>query len=163
LIGLIYKEILKERIMRFIRKEGQEKEGAISLAMTDKIMELDAQILTDKEKLGMLKDKNNDSFIRTLEELKKKALAYYNEHAGETYVKCPNCLQLFRLLMKIDNLEPEKASFFKGTTLYNKPLLDLYHNKTLTLEKIAEIMGVHAKYIMFIYENIYLKELKNDK
>jgi hypothetical protein len=162
LIGVIYKEILKERIMQFIRKEGQEKDGAIPLAMTEKVMDLDAQILTDKDKLGMLKDKNNDSFVRTLEELKKKAITYYNEHAGETYVKCPNCLQLFRLLMKVDNLEPNKASFFKGTTLYNKPLLDLYHNKTLTLEKIAEIMGVHAKYIIFIYENIYLKELKND-
>ena len=162
LIGLIYKEILKERIQQFIRKESQEKDGAIPLAMTEKLMELDAQILTDKEKLGMLKDKNNDSFIKTLAELKKKALIYYNEHAGCTVVKCPHCQQLFNLLMDVSNLTAEKCSFFKGTLLYNVPLLNLYHQKRINKEEVASILGVHSEYVEFIYTNIYLKEYKNE-
>jgi hypothetical protein len=38
--------------------------------------------------------------------------------------------------------------------------MELYHYKKVTLEEVAEIMGVNHKYITFIYENIYLK--KND-
>jgi len=41
--------------------------------------------------------------------------------------------------------------------------LDLYHNKILTKEKVAEILGVSDKYITYIYDNIYLKELKEEK
>lgn len=161
LTNLVYLEILKERMQLFIKKEGEEKEGAIPLNMTEKVLELDTQIMTLKEKLGMLKDKNTNSPLEIIKELKEKALKYYEEHAGETYVKCPYCLQLFRLLAKIDNLEPTKAVMFKGTTIYNQKLMELYHNKKLTIEEIAEILGVHSKYVIFIYENIYLKELKH--
>jgi len=158
LINLVYLELLKERIQTFIKKEGDEKQGAIPLQMTEKILDLDTQILQLKEKLGMLKDKGNDSFINTWNELKEKALAYYSENSGESYVKCPECQSLFRLLMKVDDLEPAKATFFRGTTLYNQKLMELYHYKKVTLEDCAEIMGVNSKYITFIYENIYLKK-----
>lgn len=159
--NLVYLEILKERVQQFIKTEGDEKQGAIPLAMTEKLLFLDAQIMKNKETLGLLKEKDNDSFLKVWDELKKKAINYYNEHAGETYVKCPECQKLFRLLMKIDNLEVVKATFFKGTTLYNERVLQLYHEKKITLEDAAEILGVHTKYIIYIYENLYLKE-KND-
>jgi len=158
LISLVYMEILKERIQLFIKKESDDKNGAIPLNMAEKYMELDTQIMEQKEKLGMLKDRDNASFLTTWDDLKKKALKYYNEHAGETYVRCPECNKLFRLLMNVDNLEPAKAPFFKGTTLYNAKLLKLYEEKRLSLDEMAEIFGVHKKYIVFIYENIYLKE-----
>jgi hypothetical protein len=161
LISLVYMEILKERVQEFIRKEYDEKNGAIPLNMAEKVIELDAQIMEQKEKLGLLKDRDNASFLTTWEDLKKKTLKYYNEHAGETYVRCPNCDKLFRLLMKIDNLEPAKATFFSGTTLFNKPLFALYHEKRLTKDEMATIFGVHKKYIDFVYENLYLKTLKD--
>lgn len=157
LINLVYLEILKNRIQEFIKTESETKQGAIPLAMTEKLMELDTQIISLKEKLGMLKEKNNDSAIGLFNELKEKALKYYEENAGETYVKCPECQSLFRLLMKIDNLAPAKATFFQGTTLYNIKLMQLYHEKRITLEEMAEIFGVHTKYIEFIYYNLYLK------
>ena len=47
---------------------------------------------------------------------------------GKTYVKCPECQSLFRL-MKVDGLEPAKATMFRGTTLYNSKLMELYHYK----------------------------------
>ena len=115
------------------------------------------QIMQLKEKLGMLKNKEDGDALDLINELKEKALTYYNEHAGETYVKCPECQNLFRLLMKIDGLEPAKATFFRGTTLYNQKLMELYHYKKVSLEEVAEIMGVNPKYITYIYENIYLK------
>jgi len=158
LISLVYMEILKERMQQFIAKEDADKNGAIPLNMAEKVIELDSQIMEQKEKLGLLKDRDNASFLTTWEDLKKKALKYYSEHAGETYVRCPECNKLFRLLMNVDNLETAKAPFFKGTTLYNTKLLKLYEEKRLSLDEMAEIFGVHKKYIIFIYENIYLKE-----
>jgi len=158
LITLVYLEILKERIQEFIKKEEIEKNGAIPLQMAEKILEIDTQIMEIKEKLSMLKDKNDSTFVKTWEELKKKALTYYNEHAGCTTVKCPHCQKLFNLLMDVSNLTPEKCSFFRGTTLYNEKLMKLYEEKRLTIDEVAEILGVHPKYINFIFENIYLKE-----
>jgi len=157
LVNLIYLEVLNDRIKLFIKQEGEEKKGAVPLRMTEQLVENTTQIMQLKEKLGMLKNKENESALDVINELKEKALTYYEEHAGETYVKCPECQNLFRLLMKIDGLDVAKATFFRGTTLYNQKLMELYHYKKVTLEEVAEIMGVHGKYITFIYENIYLK------
>jgi len=158
LINLVYLEVLNDRIKLFIEQEFKDKNGAIPLKMNEQLTYNTTQIMQLKEKLGMLKDKADESALELMNELKEKALAYYNEHAGETYVKCPECQSLFRLLMKVDGLEPAKATFFRGTTLYNQKLMELYHYKKVTLEEMAEIMGVNSKYITFIYENIYLKK-----
>ena len=162
LATLVYLEILTERIKLFIEQEGNDKNGAIPLKQVEQLGFTTQQITQLKEKLGMLKDSESDTALNLFNELKAKATKYYDEHAGETYVKCPYCTQLFRLLMKVDNLEPAQATFFRKTTLYNVKLMELYHHKKLTIEEMAEIFGVHAKYITFIYENIYLRDL-NDK
>lgn len=162
LTNLVYLEALNDRIKLFIDKESQEKNGAIPLHMVEQLISNNEQIMKLKDQLGMLKNKENDSFIIAWDELKKKALDYYSSHAGETYVKCPECQKMFRLLMKIDGLDVAKASFFKGTSLYNEPLLKLYHQKRLSKEEVADILGVHSKYILFIYNNIYLKEKEKE-
>jgi len=156
LINLVYLEILNDRIKLFMEQEQKDKK-AIPLKMNEQLTFNTTQIMQLKEKLGMMKDAESESALDLINELKEKALAYYNEHAGETYVKCPECQSLFRLLMKLDGLEPVKATFFRGTTLYNQKLMELYHYKKVTLEEVAEIMGVNSKYIILIYENIYLK------
>jgi len=158
LVNMVYKEILKTRIQEFIKTEGESKQGAIPLHMIEKMMELDAQILSDKEKLGMLKKKESGSFVEAMEELKHKVLNYYNTHGGEIYYKCPYCQQLSRQIMQLEGYEVEKATFFKGTTLYNVELMNLYHQKILTIEQVAKILGVHQKYVTFIYDNIYLRK-----
>lgn len=157
LINVVYLEMLNDQIKEYIEQEQKEKKGAIPLRMTEQLVVNNTQILALKKELGMLKDADSENALELINELKEKALAYYNEHAGETYVKCPECQSLFRLLMKVDDLEPAKATFFKGTTLYNEKLMELYHYKKITIDEVAEIMGVNNKYITFIYENIYLK------
>ena len=161
LIGMIYKEILKERIQQFIKTESEQKQGAIPLNMTEKLMELDAQILTDKEKLGMLRGEKEDSIAKRWEELKEKCLNYYNENAAEFYNKCPYCNQLYPIILPPDKLEPQKSIWFKGTTLYNQEVFNLYHQKKITIDEAAKILGVSKNYIELMYSEIYLKE--NDK
>ena len=160
LVDLVYLEILNDRIKMFIQQEGEDKNGAVPLRMNERLTFNTTQITQLKETLGMLKDKEDESALDLKNELEEKALKYYDEHAGETYVKCPECQNLFRLLMKVDDLLPAKATFFRGTTLYNEKLMELYHYKKVTITELAEIFGVNDKYITFIYENIYLKPKK---
>jgi len=162
LINLVYLEILNDRVKLFIEKEGNEKQGAIPLRMTEQLVENTTQIMNLKEKLGMMKDADSENALELMNELKEKALAYYNEHAGCTTIRCPNCQQLFNLLMDVSNLTPEKCSFFRGTMLYNLPLLNLYHNKKITKEEVASVLGTHQNYVDYIYNNLYLKELENN-
>ena len=162
LTNLVYLEALNDRIKLFIEKEDKNKDGAVPIQMVEQLISNNEQIMKLKDQLGMMKNKDNDSFMVAWEELKKKALTYYNEHCGETYVKCPECQKMFRLLMNIDGLEIAKAVHFKGTTLYNAKLLKLYEEKRLTLEEVADILGVHSKYITFIFDHIYLKEKEKE-
>lgn len=64
--------------------------------------------------------------------------------------------------MRTENLTAEKCNWFKGTILYNKKLFKLYHEKRLTEQELAEILGVSIYYITYIYENLYLNEEKNE-
>jgi hypothetical protein len=161
LINVVRDEIIKERILKQMQTENETKNGANSLSLMEEIRELEDHILSQKEKLGMMKNAEEESALNLINELKEKALTYYETHAGETYVKCPECQNLVRFLMKVDGLDPAKATFFRGTTLYNEVVLKLYHEKKITLEDAAAIHGVNTKYITLIYENIYLKELNN--
>jgi hypothetical protein len=162
LINLVYLEILNDRVKLFIEQEGNEKQGAIPIKMTEQLVANTNQVMELKEKLGMLKNKEDESALDLINELRTKALAYYSEHAGCTVIKCPHCQQLFNLLMDITNLTPEKCSFFRGTMLYNLPLLNLYHLKKITKVEVSEVLGVHQNYVDFIYNNLYLKELENN-
>jgi hypothetical protein len=155
-------EILNERIKNYIEKEGKEKDGAVPLKMTEQLMFNTQQVTQLKEKLGMLKASDSDTALNLINELKEKALKYYEEHAGCTTVKCPYCQNLFNLLMDVSKLEPAQATFFQKTMLYNLPLMKVYHEKRITIEEMAEIFGVHTKYIDFVYQNLYLRD-NNDK
>lgn len=161
LINLVYKEILKERMQDFIKKENEEKKGAIPLQMVSQMMELDAQILTDKKGLGMLSGGSGASIYQLWKDLETKCLKYYEEHAAEFQNKCPYCNKLFPSILPPEKLEPQKSSWFKGTDLYNEEVFNLYHNKTITEEEAAKILGVSKFYVPYIYKEVYLKE-KND-
>jgi len=163
LINLVYLEMLNDRVKLYIEKEGKDKQGAIPLRMTEQLVFNNTQIMQFKEKLGMMRDADSENALELMNELKEKALTYYNEHAGCTTIRCPYCQQLFNLLMDVSNLTPEKCSFFRGTMLYNLPLLNLYHNKKITKEEVANVLGTHINYVDFIYNNLYLKELNSNE
>jgi len=162
LINLVYLEMLNDQIKEYIEKEDKEKLGAIPLKMTEQLIENTNQIMELKEKLGMLKDKANDSIYQLWKDLEEKCLKYYEEHAAEFQNKCPYCNKLFPSILPPEKLTPQVSSWFKGTDLYNEEVFNLYHNKIISEEQAAKILGVSNFYIPYIYQEIYLKE-KNDK
>jgi hypothetical protein len=161
---LIDIEIVLERIKKFLNVEYQKANSAIPTQMLDQLTTLNNQAIELKEKLGLVsKEKQENSLTEYLNILTKKAIKYYEEHKGCNVVKCPYCQKFFTLLMRTEHLVAKESNMFKGTIYYNKPLLELYHNKVLTIEKVAEILEVSSYYITEIYNNIYLKELKEEK
>jgi len=157
LINLVYLEILKERLQREISES-----GTVPMGLTEKLIDLDEQIIKTKEKLGMLKEGEELTFEQKWNDLEEKCLKYYEEHAAEFYSKCPYCSKIFPEILPPEKLEPKVAVWFKNTTLYNQEVFELYHQKKITIEQAARIMGVGKNYIELQYNEIFLKE-KNDK
>jgi hypothetical protein len=160
---LIDLEVIRERIKQFMNKESNEKDGAIPLHMLEKLNEITEQIMKLKESLGMTnKQKEEQDFLKIYGELEQKALKYYEEHKGCNTVRCPHCTQLFHLLFDAEKYKPVKATWWKGTVLYNKDLFELYDQRIITKEKLAKILGVSDFYIDLLHNDIYLKEKQAD-
>jgi hypothetical protein len=162
LTHLIDLEVLLNRIKKQLNLEYGKANPAIPIAFIQQVTELTNQILELKEKLGLTSNKSNDSVFQLWEDLKEKCLKYYEEHAAEFQNKCPYCNKLFPSILPPEKLIPQISSWFKGTDLYNEEVFNLYHNKIITEEQAAKILGVSNFYVPYIYQEIYLK-LKNDK
>ncbi len=160
LINLIRDELIKERIAKQIQDDHDNK-SINSLHLIEGLREIEDHILNQKEKLGMLKDKNSESAFDLFNELKEKCLKYYEEHAAEFQQKCPYCGEIFPSILPPDKLDSAPSTWFKNTTFYNYEVFDAYHNKEIDKLRAAKILGVHSNYIDKMYNEIYLKE-KND-
>ena len=157
LINVVYLEMLNDQIKEYIEQEQKEKKGAIPLRMTEQLVINNTQILSLKKVLGMLKDAESDSALDLFNELKEKCLKYYEEHAAEFEFKCPHCLQFSPMILPPDKLESVPSTWFRGTDLYNEEVMNLYHNKIITREQAAKILGTHTSYVEHIYQNIFLR------
>ncbi len=76
---------------------------------------------------------------------------------------CPYCSKIFYLLLKTEHLTSETCAWFKGTALYNKPLMQMVEKNQITRQDAADVLGVNILYVDKVYENIYLKEKTNEK
>lgn len=160
---LIDQHLLTERFKSILKTDYNKSNPAQSIDMVDQLDRVVDRIIKLQEKLGLSnKDKEQDNLAEILSSLKKKAIKYYEEHAGCNVVKCPYCQNMFYLLLRTEQLTPEKCKMFKGTVLYNRPLMELIEKEVLTKEKVAEILGVNVLYISKIYDSIYLKEKVED-
>jgi len=157
---LIYTQILVERIKKHLNTEFEK--DAYPLQILEELRNLNDQVLKYKEVLKMDKEKEESEWIEVWETLKKKALNYYEESKGENTLKCPYCQGIFHLLVRLDNKDIVKSSWFKKSLLYNKKVFSLYHEKKITKDEAAEILGTSIAYVDYIYEGLFLKEI-NDK
>lgn len=158
---LIDLQILAERIKSILKTEYIKANPSIPLQMVEQLRDTEKQIMELKEKLGLTqKDKEQAGWVETWDLLKKKALAYYETHKGENHIRCPYCQKMIMLLLKMDDYDAKKSPWFENTTLYNKKVFQLYHDKKITKEEASDILGVSEYYIDFIYENLYLKQKK---
>ena len=152
-------EVLLERIKKQLNNEYGKANPTLPIAFIQQVTELTNQIIDLKEKLGLSKQKEQQTVLDEWNNLKVKALNYYKESAGCNVVRCPECKKLFMILKDMKSCIETKLPWFKKTLLYNKKLFELYDQRRITLEEMATIFGVSIDYIIYIYENIY----SNDK
>lgn len=156
---LIDNEVLLNRYKNHINKLFSEH-GKINDRDIKQVQELEKTIQELKEKLGLTK---NQKKVGTLEQyltiLKKKVKIFHETHGGLSVHRCPHCgLHFKEIREKIGEESP--ISMLRGTIVYNKDVFDLVHEKTISEEKAAKILGVSISHIKMMYTDIYLKELK---
>ena len=156
---LIDFEIILERVKSYINTETSKANPVPPVQMLDQLQKFSEHIEDLKDKLHLTEKEEQKTVLDEWNKLKAKALAYYKESEGCNVVKCPECKKLFMLLKDVKNYTAEKILMFRRTILYNHKLFELYDQKKLTIEEMAEILGVGIDYITLIYENTY----KNDK
>lgn len=161
LIHLIELELIADKIKKYINEQSDEKRG-IPLKSTVELLEYTERINDIKIKLGLLGNSESKTFLENWNILLKKTQTYYETHKGCNITKCPKCQTIIELRMRTEGLQPEECKWFKGTLLYNAPLFALFHNKIITAEQVAEILGTGTQYVEMMYQNIFLKE-QNDK
>lgn len=160
---LICQQLIAERLQSILKTEYAKANPSVPLQIVEQLDAVTERIENLKDKLGLTnKDGNNISWQEEWDLLKKKALKYFEEHKGCNEFKCPYCQNIFHLLWDRTNYKEIKSTWFKGTMLYNKPLLELYDNKKISKEDVARVLGVHEFYIDLIYE-LYLREKQNDR
>lgn len=161
---LIDLELIVRGIKEQLKKEREKANPSTPLQVIEQLESLNKQILELKEKLGFIKKDSEDNNAATIiDEYKRKALQYYEEHKGCNIVKCPECNNLFYLLFDKTDYKEIKAAWFRGTHIYNVKVFELYHNKIIDNKVAAEILGVSEFYIDLLYEGIYLKELNDSQ
>jgi hypothetical protein len=158
--NLIDFEVILDRVKNYINIETSKANPVPPVQMIEQLQKFSEHIEELKESLALTQSAEQSDFIKTWDLLKKKALKYYEENKGINTVKCPYCQNLFQLLFDRTDYKEMKAVWFRGTQLYNEPLLKLYHEKVITEDKVAEILGVSNSYVKLLYEDIFIKDLE---
>jgi hypothetical protein len=161
---LIDQELIAERFKHLLKVQYSASNPAQDMDMVEQLDKVVERIGELKEQLGLSQaDRQSATWLTEWDKLKRKALHYYETHKGCNVVKCPYCSKIFYLLLKTEHLTSEACNWFKGTTLYNKPLLKKIEDGKLNQEEVAEILGVNVLYVIKIYNEIYLKDKLNDR
>ena len=164
---MVYKEILQEQLKEQIaeKKATFEKKNKIlpekdqtefsipTYVMTAMENNLE-QILSLKEKLGLLSNKEGDDGFKYIQQLEEKMKNWCQENQDRTFT-CPHCSKQILLYMKQEYWETMKHPFFESKVLANKKLWNLYKENKITLKDVSDILGCSEKYISWLEKKIY--------
>ena len=166
---LIYREIMQERFKIEIEakkastekknkklSDENKKEVSVPKYVVDAMNTNLEQVLSLKEKLGLLNAKSGDDGFKYIQQLKDKFLKWCQENQDRTFA-CPHCSKMILLYMKQEYWETMKHPFFESKVLANKKLWELYKQNKITKKEVAEVLGCSEKHIDWLENKIYLK------
>jgi len=166
---LIYREIMQERFKEEIESkkakiekknkklsDDEQKEVAIPTYVVDAMNKNLEQVLSLKEKLGLINNQEGDDGFKYLQQLEEKFKNWCQENQDRTF-PCPHCSKMVLLYMKSEYWETMKHPFFESKVLANKKLWELYKQNKITKKEVAEVLGCSEKHIDWLENKIYLK------
>ncbi len=163
---LVYKELISEQYktkIKDIQKSKTVKEkNIIPRNLLEALDENLDKILLLKEKLGLFLERKESNWIDFWGRFQKKLQIYAQTHKAECTFKCPTCGEYALLLRKIDNYNTFNFNLLRGTFVYNKELMEEIEKGTLSRERVAKIFGCSVDYIDGLYNEVYLKEKRQD-
>jgi hypothetical protein len=122
-----------------------------------------------KKSLGLTREQeqqNENEPVKAMQQLQETFKDYVIENRNAFTFKSPCCKKTYLLYRRVDDMNVVEHPFFKGfkgSELYNEKLFELYESKKITMDEIAEILGVNKDYIERIYQEVFLieKQKKN--
>ena len=168
---LVYKEILQDNFKIQIqdKKEKFEKEQKskpeteqkefqnptyISDAMNSNL----EQILSLKEKLGLINANTGDDTFKYFKILESKFKIWCEENQGSRTFTCEHCSKTNVLYIKPDAWESQGHKFFRDRILCNEHIIKLYKNKKITAEDVSSILGTSPAYTEWLIKKWYPDE-----
>jgi len=158
--SILFLEVLNSRLQDELNSAKEDKQD-INLKTVETIHKNLNQILVLKNSLGLTKDKksgNAKSLDQKIKLMRKQFQVWMENNQASREAVCPYCAQQFLLRIRMEHWEEQKHPFFKDRILYNKPLIDLYLEKTITKEKVAEILECAPDYIDWVLEKVHRNE-----
>jgi hypothetical protein len=164
---LIYREITQERFKIEIEekkastekknktlKEEDKKEVAVPKYVVDAMNTNLDQVLSLKEKLGLLNNHEGDDGFKYIQQLEEKFRKWCQENQDRSFA-CPHCSKMVLLYMKQEYWETMKHPFFESKVLGNKKLWELYKINKLTKKEVADVLGCSEKHVDWLEKKIY--------
>jgi len=159
--SVIYLEVLQYRLQSVMNELTAQGATAIPLNLVDSIHKNLKEIANNKERLGLIgkekEQKESDGF-RTLQSVKEKFKVWMDDNQGSRSLVCPSCGDMVMLKIRMDKWIPQKHPFFKDRFLANKKLMQLYLQKRLTKEEIAEVLNSSPDYIDWLIETLWMTD-----
>jgi len=159
--SVIYLEVLQYRLQSVMNDLTAKGSTAIPLNLVDSIHKNLKEIAANKERLGLIgkeKEQKESDGYKTLQSLKEKFKMWRENNQGSRSLVCPSCGQMVMLKIRMDKWISQKHPFFKDRFLANKKLMQLYLQKKLTKEEIAEVLNSSPDYIDWLIETLWMTD-----
>lgn len=163
---LIFLELINEsikiKIGQLSKAKSVKSSSAVPSHLLKELQDNLSNILKLKQDLGLFESKEKIDAFTDFEKMKKKAKVYRQNCPLKYKTTCPFCSKIYFMMRKTEGFEPHVSPFFeKGSKiLFNRPLMELWHQKVITTKQASEVMGVSADYILWLEEKYYNKEIK---
>jgi hypothetical protein len=159
---LIYREVMQKRLKKKIEQleekyTKENKEYSVPRHVMETMNENFEQVVSIKEKLGMLENKEGQDGFNYIQRLKAKFKKWKEENQGSRSFPCPHCSKMIMLSIRTEAWESQKHPFFKDKILANKKLWQLYKEGKITKQDVADVLGCSAKHVEWLEKVIYMK------
>jgi len=165
---LIDLEIVIERVKLLLNIEYQKVNRAIPLQMLDQMASLNDQIMSLKERLGLVQkkgEKKDSSHV--IEDLKERFHKWINrpENRSNFEVACSSCGEIMLIRRRLDKEKDEVVShpwFIDGGILFNKQIFIDLELKKISIDQAARYLNASQDYIQWIQLNYPIDKDKSE-
>ncbi len=156
---IIFYEIIQYRLQDKLNDFAESK--TIPIQLVNVMHENSEAIIKLKNSLGLFADKEKKSEYDVLKHLKRRFSVWLNENQASRTLVCPHCSKMVLLKMKTDIWESQKHPYFRDRVIYNKVLIQLYHDQKITKKDLAGVLETSEDYIDWVINKIEKVEQYN--